>query len=133
MASQYEHQVIDILKKHGVPFVREKTFTNLKKGKYRFDFFIHYKGRDILLEVDSELHYSFIKFFHKTKNGFERTKGRDRQKNKFALASQIALYRIPYYEMETIKTVEDLLDFRYLVRSEYHNDYVIERRKKNNG
>ena len=130
--SSYESSVIAILKKENIPFVREKTFKDLKKGKYRFDFYIpDYKGRSFLIEVDSELHYSYIKFFHKTPQGFTQSRGRDRDKNRFALRHRIPLYRIPHDEIQNIKSISDILSVKYLVIDAYHNDYVANRRKAN--
>ena len=38
--SSYEEKIIAILKRGKIKFQREKTFSDLRKGKYRFDFFI---------------------------------------------------------------------------------------------
>ena len=53
--SNYESYIISILKKERVPFVREKTFKDLRGGKFRFDFYIsNYQGKEIIIEMDGE-------------------------------------------------------------------------------
>ena len=42
--SSYEEKIISLLKKSKLKFEREKTFTDLKNGRYRFDFYIHMPG-----------------------------------------------------------------------------------------
>ena len=37
--SKYEEQVIRLLRAAGVKFIREKTFSDLKGGRFRFDFY----------------------------------------------------------------------------------------------
>lgn len=129
--SSYELQIIKILKKSKVSFQREKTFRDLRGGKYRYDFYLpNYKGRQVLIEVDSEIHYSYIKFFHKDRAGFDKTRARDRRKNSYALSRSLELYRIPYDEIEEMKVVEDILNPRFFVRTEDHNDKIILRRKE---
>ena len=53
--SSYENHFVEVLKKEKIKFVREKTFSDLKKGLYRFDFFIpNYNGEKIIVEIDGE-------------------------------------------------------------------------------
>ena len=53
--SKYEEKIISILKKANIKFVREKTFEDLHKGKYRYDFYI--PQNKILIEVDGQYHF----------------------------------------------------------------------------
>lgn len=48
--SNYEKMIIQILLKSGVKFEREKSFNDLAKGKYRYDFYL--PACQILIEVD---------------------------------------------------------------------------------
>lgn len=49
--SSYEDKIISVLKKaNGLHFVREKTFEDLRGGKYRYDFYI--PSSKTLIEVD---------------------------------------------------------------------------------
>ena len=57
--SGYESYIISIFKKEKVSFVREKTFSDLRKGKFRFDFYIQ-GARPIIVEVDGEQHFKPI-------------------------------------------------------------------------
>lgn len=121
--SKPEDSITLLLKKAHISFEREKTFVDLRNNRYRFDFYIpNYKGKEILLEYDGQEHFYFIKFFHKNLQNFKKSKERDRIKNSFCLARKIPLYRIPYYEFSSIKTVEDLFNKKFLVTSKFHND-----------
>jgi hypothetical protein len=53
--SKYEDYVISILKKEKIQFQREKTFSDLKHGLFRFDFYIpNLHGAPAIIEVDGE-------------------------------------------------------------------------------
>ena len=41
-----------VLRKEGIGFVREKTYSDLKNGLFRFDFYI--PSMAIIIEVDGE-------------------------------------------------------------------------------
>jgi very-short-patch-repair endonuclease len=59
--SSYEECVAKILKKYKLSFFREKTFCDLKKGKYRFDFYLpDFFGAPAIIEVDGEQHFKPI-------------------------------------------------------------------------
>ena len=47
--SNLELYIIKILKKEKVDFEREKTFSDLKKNKYRYDFYL--PKYNVLLEI----------------------------------------------------------------------------------
>ena len=53
--SSYESQIMNILKKEKIKFYREKTFSDLKHGLFRFDFYIfNLHGAPTIIEVDGE-------------------------------------------------------------------------------
>ena len=121
--SSYEEKVIKILKKEKIKFQREKTFFDLKKGKYRFDFFIpNYKGAPLLIEVNGEQHYHQVKKFQKTRQDFLKQKERDRKKISYCLAHRIDLYIIPYWDIDKINSAKDLFNPMYKARSCWHCD-----------
>jgi very-short-patch-repair endonuclease len=120
--SNFEESVIKILKKEKISFIREKTFQDLKKGLYRFDFYI--PSINILIEVDGAQHYEFNKKFYKNRQDFLKAKERDRIKNSYALSHNIKLYRIPYWEVENIKCFSDIIQNKYLVETKWHNDLL---------
>lgn len=121
--SSYEEKIIKILKKEKIKFQREKTFSDLKKGKYRFDFFIpNYKGAPLLIEVNGEQHYRQVKKFQKTRQDFLKQKERDRKKISYCLAHRIDLYIIPYWDIDKVNSIQDLLNPIYKARSRWHCD-----------
>ena len=53
--SKYENSVISILKRERINFIREKTFSDLKHGLFRFDLYIYnLNGAPAIVEVDGE-------------------------------------------------------------------------------
>lgn len=61
-------------------------------GNLSFDFWIPHKK--IAFEIDGIQHKQFVKFFHKTKNGFIKQKIADASKQKLADINDITLYTI---------------------------------------
>lgn len=60
MISQGEKKVIEMLRKEGIIFEKEKTFSNLQHNgvNYRFDFYLPYVvGGPCLIEVDGLQHF----------------------------------------------------------------------------
>lgn len=117
--SSYENQIIRILNREGIVFQREKTFEDLRGGKFRYDFYIpNVQGGPALIEMDGEQHFKEIYGREKKLISQEN----DRRKNSYALANSISLYRIPYWELKNIKSFSDILSEKFLVRSRWHND-----------
>ena len=53
--SKYENRVMELFKKAKLSFYREKTFKDLKKGLFRFDFYLpNLYGAPAIVEVDGE-------------------------------------------------------------------------------
>lgn len=123
--SSGEEQIISILNKSKISFEREKTFIDLRKRKLRFDFYIKdLDGVPTIIEFDGEGHFLFVKKFYYSKSDFERAKERDRVKNEYCLANGIKLYRIPYWDLDKISKIKDILNSKYLVTTKWHNDYL---------
>lgn len=120
--SKLEEKVITLLKKGHIRFLREKTFPDLRKGRFRYDFEIYVDGGRALLEIQGQGHYEFIPKFYKRRADFESAKERDRRKISYALANRIPLYIIPYWELEHIVTARDLLRPQYLATTRWKND-----------
>lgn len=125
--SSYEDYVIKILRKSGLKFEREKTFNDLRHGKFRFDFFV--PSMNAIIEVDGQQHFHRIPKFHKTERDFKKALEYDRRKNSYCLAKDITLYRIPYWEINEIKSVNDLFKDKFKVRTRWHNDNLIQGRQ----
>lgn len=116
--SSYEDKIVRILRAGSLRFEREKTFEDLQKGRYRFDFYI--LGRRVLLEVDGEYHWEPIR----GRSALLKQQEHDRRKNSYCLAHNIPLYRIPYWEIDNIKKISDLFQDKFLVKSKFHNDIL---------
>lgn len=119
--SKYEIKVMEILKAEKVLFYREKTFKDLKKGLFRFDFYLpNYCGQQIIVEVDGEQHFKPIY----GRQAFLKGQEHDRQKNSYCLAKGIVLYRVPYWEIAKLRTISDIFKEGFLVRTRWHNDIL---------
>lgn len=127
--SKGEDKIIKLLNSARVRYDREITVPRLtgKKGvSLRFDFGI-YKNNQliILIEFDGEQHFHYTSHFNKTKSDFIYRCGCDRKKNEWALKNNIPLYRIPFWEIENVNSLTDLLNNKFKVFSIYHNDRLI--------
>ena len=53
--SKGEDKIVDMLNHAGIRFVREKTFSDLKRGLFRFDFYIKQAdGAEYIIEYNGE-------------------------------------------------------------------------------
>ena len=118
--SKNEEKIVKILLQEKVSFIREKTFQDLKNGKFRFDFYL--PKENIIIEIDGEQHFKQIKKFQKTRQDFLKQQERDRRKNSYCLANNIPLYRVPYWEIENINCFKQLIKKDFLVKNKWHND-----------
>lgn len=117
--SKYENKVMELLKAAKLSFNKEKTFKDLKKGLFRFDFYLpNYLGRPVIIEVDGEQHFKPIY----GRQAFLKGQEHDRQKNSYCLANNIPLYRIPYWEIYELKSINDICTNEHLVKTRWHND-----------
>lgn len=115
-----EEKIITILKKEKIPFEREKTFKDLKHGLYRYDFYL--PSLNVLIEFDGQQHFTQVKKFHKTRQEYLKAREHDRQKNTYALAHSITLYRIPYWEITEVNSLKDIMQNKFKVVTKWHND-----------
>lgn len=121
--SRYEEKIIELLKRGRYRFEREKRFTDLKKGHYRYDFYV-FGGRatPTLIEVQGEQHYTPIKKFYRTRAEFESAKERDRRKISYALANGIPLYVVPYWEIGNLNSADQIFTEKFRARDRWKND-----------
>ena len=120
--SKGEDKIIDLLNASRIPFVREKTFTDLKHGKFRFDFYIRdAHGAECIIEYNGEQHYQFVGKFYKNQTEWRQAQGRDMRKISYCLAHNIALYIIPFWELDSIKCAADLFRPQYRALDRYKN------------
>jgi very-short-patch-repair endonuclease len=117
--SKYENAIMELLKKAKLRFLREKTFNDLKRGLFRFDFYLpNLNGAPAIIEVDGEQHFQPIY----GRKAFLKGQEHDRQKNSYCLAHNIPLYRIPYWDVYKLQGADQLFQLKYLVTSRWHND-----------
>ena len=113
---------MEIIKKEKIKFVREKTFSDLKKGLFRYDFYLpNYNGRAMIIEGDGEQHFQPVY----GRAELLKTQEHDRRKNSYCLSNNITLYRIPYWEIKNIKTFSDILQDKFLVKTKWHSDLLV--------
>ena len=127
--SRGEEKIITLLQKSKYKFEREKSFKDLKRGAYRFDFYVSRKGTKVILEYNGEQHYHYIKKFYRSRADFEGAKERDRQKISYCLAKDIPIYIIPYWELDHIKNAADLFQTKFLAKSRWKNDQDLRNHK----
>ena len=120
--SKLEEKIISLLKKAKLDFRREKSYNNLKKGKYRFDFKVYVEGAPVLIEVQGQQHYIFISKFFKTRKNFLKQKERDRRKIRYCLTNHIPLYIIPFWEVENLQCANDIFQEKFLAKDIWKND-----------
>ena len=120
--SKLEEKVVTLLQKDDLFFRREKRFSDLKGGKYRFDFEVYVDGAPSLLEVQGQQHYQMTPRFHKKRSDFTAAQERDRCKISYALSHNIPLYIIPYWELEYIHSARALFSQKYRATNRWKND-----------
>ena len=120
--SKGEERVEYLLRRKKIPYIKEKSFKNLRGGKLRFDFYL--PNTSTLIEVDGEQHFKQTPYFYKTQKEFHHAKQNDYYKNSFALAQHIKLYRIPFWEIDNIQHYSDIFQEKFLVTSKWHNDQI---------
>ena len=121
--SQGEEKVAHLLLRSKYRFEREKRFTDLKGGRYRFDFYV-YSGRPTpcIIEVNGEQHYQKVGKYQRTRREFEQQRERDRQKISYCLSHNIPIYCIPYWELDNIRCAADLFQEKFRATSRWKND-----------
>ena len=125
--SKGEDLVAKILTKEKISFEREKTFYDLKKGRYRYDFYIaDLNGRPTVIEFQGIQHYKFIEAFYPSIRWWRAALERDRAKISYCLANNIDIYLIPYYDAEKLRHRADLFKPEYKAKNRWHNDEVRE-------
>ena len=120
--SKIEDRFACIFASAGIKYVREKIFSDLKGGYLRYDFYL--PDLNVLVEIDSMLHFKPIPKFHKTQHDFTHAQQNDRLKNSYALSHKINLYRIPEWRFIDVNTIQDIFNSEFLVKDRFHNDKI---------
>lgn len=123
-----EDRIKHILQKEHIKYEKEKVFTDLRNGAYRFDFYLPEKN--IAIEFNGAQHYEFTPFFYTNRSEYLKAKERDRRKISYCLAHQIKLYCVPYWEYDHIHTSSDLFQKKFLATSKFHNDVAFKKFKQ---
>jgi hypothetical protein len=65
--SKGEDKICDLLNINRIKFQREKTFSDLKHGLFRYDFYLPcYDGGEVIIEFNGEQHYHYVPRFYKS-------------------------------------------------------------------
>jgi hypothetical protein len=121
--SKGEIKITDILNRAKIKFVREKSFSDLKHGLFRYDFYItNLRGRRVIIEFNGEQHYHYVKKFFKTPRDWRKAQEHDRRKISYALANDIDIYIIPFWEIDNIRTSADIFQDKFLAKTRWKND-----------
>jgi hypothetical protein len=121
--SKGEDKIVDLLNQAKIKYIREKTFSDLKHGLFRYDFYLpDFDGARVIIEFNGEQHYHYVKRFYKTPREWRKAQEHDRRKISYALANDIKIYIIPFWEINKITTGRQLFDEKYLARSRWKND-----------
>ena len=105
-----EYNIEQLLIKNNIKYISEYN-PNIQKF-YDFALFNDKNELIRLIEFDGIQHYKEIEFFNK--RNLEQTQLSDKEKNEYALAHNIPLVRIPYWERDNI-TLDMILGDQYLV------------------
>lgn len=65
----------------------------------RFDFIINYKGENIVIEYDGEMHFKYIPYYHITEDYFNYRQSVDKVKTFVALKNNFKVIRIDYSQL----------------------------------
>ena len=107
--SKNEDRIVDLLNLARIKYVREKSFSDLKHGLFRYDFYIpDLDGGRVIIEFNGQQHYYFVGKFYKNTQEWRKMQEHDRRKISYALANDIKIYIIPYWEINKITTARQL-------------------------
>lgn len=110
--SKGEYLINQILSKENIKYKTQYIFQDLPNRKFDFAIFSD-NHIQYIIEYDGEQHFNKHSKYY-SEDGITR----DREKDKYCLIHNIPLYRIPYYEYETIHTLNDIIKDQYLVTEE---------------
>ena len=112
--SKGEYKIAQLLKKHNIPFEKEKTFKDCffpdTKNYARFDFFVN---NQYIIEVDGQHHFFPVKYGEnisdeKAKTLYEKVIQHDKYKNQYCIKHNIPIIRIPYISIDNL-TYQDII------------------------
>lgn len=119
--SKIENHIANILYTEDIHYEREKTFPDLKAGKFRFDFYLPDAQGGRIIEVQGNQHYKNI---YNDREKFLTGQEHDRRKISWCLANNIPIYCIPEWDIPKIKSSADIFQEKYRAKTRWHNDEV---------
>ncbi len=121
--SKGEDKICDLLNLQRIKFQREKTFSDLKHGLFRYDFYLpYYDGGEAIIEFNGEQHYHYVPRFYKSPRDWRKMQEHDRRKISYALANDIKIFIIPFWEIDKITTAAELFQDKFLAKTRWKND-----------
>lgn len=108
----------DYFKEHNIPYEAEKTFPDCRypktNGVPRYDFYIEYNNRKILIEGNGIQHEQPIRFYNaisqeEAEEKFIQQQIKDEYKKQYALNNGYEFVVIWYYDMDNIPQILDNL------------------------
>ena len=117
--SKLETKVAILLKEANIKYEREKTYNDLKMGKFRYDFYL--PDLNTIIEVNGQQHYYEV---WGGRAGLLKQQENDRKKISYALANKIIMYSIPYWEIDKLETSDDLFNKKFLTKDKWFNDKI---------
>ena len=108
-SSKGETKIQTIFERLNIEFKLQYILEELPRKK--FDFFIKYNNKRILLEYDGMQHFYYVSFFHKNADKFIERRNIDILKTKTALENNYYLIRIDFEELNNIEHIREALQY----------------------
>lgn len=124
--SKLETTVAILLKENNIQYIREKTYEDLRGGKFRYDFYL--PKLNTIIEVNGQQHYYEV---WGGRTGLLKQQENDRKKISYALANKITMFTIPYWEIPNLKNSQDLFQEKFRVKDKWFNDNIWREYQKN--
>ena len=124
--SKLETTVAILLKENNIQYIREKTYEDLRGGKFRYDFYL--PKLNTIIEVNGQQHYYEV---WGGRTGLLKQQENDRRKISYALANKITMFTIPYWEIPNLKNSQDLFQEKFRVKDKWFNDNIWREYQKN--
>lgn len=124
--SKLETTVAILLKENNIQYIREKTYEDLRGGKFRYDFYL--PKLNTIVEVNGQQHYYEV---WGGRAGLLKQQENDRRKISYALANKITMFTIPYWEIPNLKNSQDLFQEKFKVKDKWFNDNIWREYQKN--
>jgi hypothetical protein len=102
--SKGEKAIEKYLIKNSIFYIQQKGFDGLlglRNGKLSYDFYL--PQFNLLIEYQGEQHEKLNKYFYKSKKDFERQQEHDKRKRDYAIAHNMKLLEIWYYDFDNIE------------------------------